>query len=265
MIVVTPAGGLSSGWDNRGVTGIPDPIWRPIERTRAYESVIDQVEERIAAGELGVGDRLPAERDLSARLGVSRAAIREAMRAMEAMGVVRSGLGRDGGAVLASLSAEALTRMLRLHIGLANFPMPDVIEARVMLERWSVGLAARHASEADLAHLRDLVRRMDDPDIQREAFNELDTAFHVAIADAGGNRLVAAMTTAIRASMATAILRSFHANPAWDSLVDDLRAGHAAVLTAIESRDPDAAADALESHVRFAFDSLSWGVGADRE
>lgn len=243
-----------------GLRDTPDPEWRPVERTRAYESVIHQIEEQIAAGALRVGDRLPAERDLATRLGVSRAAVREALRALEAVGVVRAGQGRDGGSVLASMSAEALTGMLRLHIGLANFPMPDVIEARVMLERWSVGLAAANATKEDIAAMRELLERMDDPEITREDFNVLDTDYHVAIAEAGGNRLVSAMTTAIRASMATAILRSFHSNPRWEDLVDDLRAGHHAILDALAARDPQGAADALERHVRFAYSSLSWST-----
>lgn len=236
----------------------PAPDRHPVERTRAYESVIDQIEQRITSGALRVGDRLPPERDLSAMLGVSRSAVREAMRALEAVGVIRPGLGRDAGTVLASSSGEALTRMLRLHMGLANFPMQDVIEARVMLERWSVALAATNADEADLEALRGLVAEMDDPDIYRDRFNSLDTAFHVAIAEAGGNRLVAAMTTAIRASMAAAILRSFHDSADWGDLVEDLRRGHRAILRALEDRNADAAADVLEEHIRFAFSALSW-------
>lgn len=238
----------------------PDPAWRPVERARAYELVIAQVEEQITSGSLGVGDRLPPERDLAAMLGVSRAAVREAMRALEAFGVVRAGagVGRDSGTILTSMSSEALTQFLRLHVALAHFPMDDVIEARVMLERWSVSLAARHATDEHLAELLRLVEAMEDPDITREAFNDCDTGFHLAVAEAGGNRLVADMTSAIRASMEGPILRSFHATPEWPVLVHDLRTGHRDVYDAILARDPDAAATAMEDHVRFAYDALSW-------
>lgn len=233
---------------------------RPAGRAQAYELVIARIEEQIGAGSLGVGDRLPAERELAARLRVSRAAVREALRVLQALGVVRAGVGAgpDSGTVLASMPSESLTQFLRLHVALANFPMDDVIEARVMLERWSVGLAASNASDDDVAVIRGFLQEMEDPEVTRERFNELDTAFHVAIAEAGGNRLVADMTTAIRASMQTAILRSFRSTSSWSRLVDDLRRGHREVYDAVAARDPVEAADALERHVRFAYDALSW-------
>lgn len=243
-------------------TSSSQPQGRPAGRSRAHETVIHRVEEQITDGTLSVGDRLPPERDLAARLGVSRAAVREAMRALEALGVVRAGVGvgRDSGTVLSSMPSEALTQMLRLHIALANFPADDVIEARVMLERWSAGLAARHASDDDRARLRDLVERMEAPDIARDDFNELDTAFHVAIAEAGRNRLVADMTSAIRGSMRRAILDSFYAHPDWESVQSRLRDGHRRVLAAIDSGEGSRAADEVEEHIRYAFSVLSWGA-----
>ena len=89
----------------------PDVDWQQIPRMRAYELVINQIESQILAGALKVGDQLPAERDLAAKLGVSRAAVREAMRAMEAQGVVRSGVGvgPDSGTFLTSRSETLAT------------------------------------------------------------------------------------------------------------------------------------------------------------
>lgn len=224
--------------------------------------MIARVEEEIAAGALHVGDRLPAERDLAAMLGVSRAAVREAIRVLEAHGVVRAGVGvgPDGGTMLTSMPSDALTQMLRLHIALANFPMADVIEARVMLERWSARLAARQASDDDLAQLRALVEIMRASREDRPAFNDADTRFHVAIAEAGRNRLVADLTTAIRDSMRTSILAAFHANTRWSQLVDTLVTQHAEVYDAIAARDGARAADTVEGHIRYAFDELGWGV-----
>lgn len=121
-----------------------DPQWRPLAQARAYELVVARIEEQILSGTLGVGDRLPAERDLASMLGVSRAAVREAIRSLEAQGVLASavGAGRDAGTTVSALPSEALTRFLRLHVALANFPMNDVVDARVMLERGSVRLAS---------------------------------------------------------------------------------------------------------------------------
>jgi GntR family transcriptional regulator, transcriptional repressor for pyruvate dehydrogenase complex len=230
-----------------------DAAWRPIARSRAYEMVVDQIEEQILSGALRVGDRLPGERDLSARLEVSRAAVREAIRTLEAQGVVRSavGSGPDAGTVVSAVPSEALNRLLRLHVALANFPMADVVDARVMLERFSADLAARHARAEDTARLRALLVRMDADGIDRETFNDLDTELHIAIAEAGGNRLVADMTTAIRDSTRRPILRGLERlGDGWRTVCADLRAEHHTIFTAIAAGDGAAAADAIEAHIR---------------
>ncbi len=234
--------------------------WRPINRARAYEMVVQRIEEQILTGTLRVGDRLPAERDLAAMLEVSRAAVREAIRTLEAQGVVQAGVGvgPEGGTFVSSLSSEALTRMLRLHVALSNFPMPDVIEARVMLERHSARLAAAQATPEDLAALRETLDAITDPGTDRDDFNDLDTRFHVLIAEAGRNRLVADMTTAIRESMRTPILAAFRRSGSWEQLTEGLNDGHRQILAAIEARDSAAAAQAVEDHIRYAYDQLRY-------
>ncbi len=240
----------------------PAPVeWQQIPRTRAYELVIRQVEDQILAGALSVGDRLPAERDLAAKLGVSRAAVREAMRAMEAQGVVRSGVGvgPDSGTFLTSMPSKALTQFLRLHMALANFPIDDVVETRIMLERWSARLAARQASADDLATMERLLDAMDAETADMRAFNELDTDFHVAMAEAAHNTLITEMTTAIRHSMRSMVLTSFRDHGDWAQLSDLLRAQHRAIYDAIASHDQQRAADAVEDHLRSAYATLGWG------
>ena len=123
---------------------------------RAFEVVLAWVDAQILEGRLTVDDHLPAERELAASLDVSRAAVREAVRTLQAQGVVHSfvGAGAAGGTVLAAVPARALSRLLRLHVALANFPLPDVIEVRIALERLSARLATRNASPEDLADAR---------------------------------------------------------------------------------------------------------------
>lgn len=226
--------------------------WRPISRPRTYELVLARVEEQILSGLLHVGDRLPAERDLAAMLGVSRTAVREAMRTLEAQGVVHQavGTGPDSGTVVAAASSDALTRLLRLHVALANFPISDVVETRVMLERWSVQLAARHATPADLQRIAELAAATADPGVDREAFNDLDTAFHVAVAEAAGNRLVGDITIAIRESLRNTLLQAFTQMPDWDEVADGLRAEHRAIHQHLSRGDGEAAADVVERHIR---------------
>lgn len=230
------------------------PVWRPVGRARAHELVIDAIEDQILAGTLTVGDPLPPERELAARLEVSRAGVREAIRVLEGQGVVRSsvGSGREAGTFIAAMPTAALTRFLRLHVALANFPVDDVVAARVMLERSSAALAAQRADADALAVVRRSLEAMDADGLAREAFNEHDTVFHVAIAEAGGNRLVADMTTAIRDSLRLPILDAIRRLPDWGATCGRLRTQHHAIYDAIAAGEAARAADLAEQHIREA-------------
>ncbi|MFE9093390.1 FadR/GntR family transcriptional regulator [Streptomyces sp. NPDC007264] len=226
--------------------------WEPLPRARTYELVLERIEQLILDGKLRVGDRLPPERELVELLGVSRAAIREALRVLEAQGALRPrvGTGPDSGNVIAAMPSAGLTQFLRLHIALANFPLDDVMVARAALERCSAQLAAAQATEEDLATLRGLLERMDVPGLPREEFNDLDTEFHVAVAEAGGNRLVADMTIAVRNAVRHTFLDVFHRIEDWEAVAERLRADHHAVYDAIAARDAERAGDTVERHIR---------------
>lgn len=226
---------------------------------RAFEVVLAWVDERILSGELAVGDHLPAERELARRLDVSRAAVREAIRTLQAQGVVRSsvGAGAAGGTTITAVPSAALSRLLRLHVSLANFPVADVVEVRVALERLSAGLAAGNATAEELLLMRDLLDAMADPEVPREEFNELDTAFHVAVAAAAGNLLARDLTGAIRESMRLPILDRFRTLDTWDEVVPVLRRDHEAIYAAVVSRESAMAKDLMEAHIRSAWRSLA--------
>ena len=236
----------------------PVPQWRPVSRVRSHELVIGAIEDQIMSGALKVGDPLPPERELAARLQVSRAGVREAIRVLEAQGVVTAnvGAGPEAGTFIASMPSAALTRFLRLHVALSNFPMHDIIDARVMLERNSAMLAAAHADAEKLAEVRAPLLAMDDIGTDCEPFNDADTAFHVAIAEASGNRLVADMTIAIRASLRQPILQAMRRVADWPGLARTLQSQHHSIYDAIAARDGRSAADLTERHIRGAFDAL---------
>ena len=231
--------------------------WAPVARVRTYELVLDRIETQIVSGALRAGERLPPERELAALLGVSRPAVREALRILEAQGAVRSqvGTGPDSGTTIESVPRDALARLLRLHVALGSFPLEDVVDTRVSLERSSVVLACRNARAQDLTLMRAALLDMDDPEIDREMFNQRDTDFHVALAEAGGNRLMSDVTRAIRESVRLPILASMSAMPligeeGWPQVRDGLRADHQAIFTAVEAGQAEQAADLMEAHIR---------------
>lgn len=234
-----------------------EPNWVPLRRRRAHELVIEAIEQQVMAGALKVGDSLPPERELAARLQVSRAGVREAVRVLEHIGILtsRQGAGPDSGTVVAASTRDALTQFLRLHVGLANFAIDDVIEARVLLERASAISAAEQGSEA-LEPVRRSLAGMEAAGADRERFNDADTAFHLAIAEAGGNDLVAALTAAIRGSVRHRILAAMQTQSHWEDVVEQLLSEHRAILAALEAGEPQRAAELSEQHIRSAARTL---------
>ncbi|ASK66728.1 GntR family transcriptional regulator [Brachybacterium avium] len=235
-----------------------DAAWTPVTRSSTYELVIDAIEDQIMNGALVVGDLLPPERELAARLRVSRAGVREAIRALEAYGVLRSevGSGRGAGTFVAAMPSAALERFLRLHVALSNFGRHEVIETRILLEQASAALAAERADADALAELERLLVVMDDPDVTREGFNDADTAFHVAIAQAGGNALFSDMTAAIRASLRTPIMESFTKIADWQPIAVTLCAQHHGIFRAIRDGRAEEAAELTAAHIRHAAAAL---------
>src|ERR687893_2475435 len=101
---------------------------------RAFEQILDALRAQIADGSLAAGDRLPAERDLASRYGVSRTSVREAIRVLESMGIVSVRRGADHGVVLLQEPGNAFQPVLRLLVALRHVSLDDAIEFRAMVE-----------------------------------------------------------------------------------------------------------------------------------
>ncbi|GLX00896.1 FCD domain-containing protein [Microtetraspora sp. NBRC 16547] len=218
-------------------------------RTRAYEEVLNRIEERITADGLTVGDRLPGERQLAEQLQVSRSSVREALRALATLGVVSSQVGRgpDAGAVLTSRPDSALTDLLRLNLGLSTLSMREVVDTRLMIEQWAVAHAARDG-EGALDEMARAIAAMDAATTPEE-FVEHDIAFHMAIAAASGNRLTSAIMRALR----DAVRR--YAIDAVLRLGDtaDLQADHRRIHSAVTEGDAAASVAAVTEHLARAY------------
>lgn len=155
-----------------------------------YELVLSRVEADLAAGLAWLGGRLPGERTLAEQLGISRPSVREAVRVLEAMGVVRTatGSGPEAGAVIVAEPASPLTALLRLHLATNHLPMGDIVQTRILLESWTARQAAQNRAagagdQADdgLTVAEELLDRMDAPGLTPEEFHLLDAEFHVAL------------------------------------------------------------------------------------
>jgi len=234
----------------------------PAERggLHAYEVVLRHIEAGILDGTHRVGDQLPPERDLAANLGVGRSAVREAMRVLQTQGLITSSTGPGRGTRIAPAQGSALARIFQLHFALSNTGGGDLTETRVALERSSAALAAQRATQKSLRKITAVVEAMAVAETI-EGFNELDTEFHVLIARAGQNHLIADLTVAIRQAVREAIRDASVEMPDWSGFRVQLQREHSGVLDAIIAGDPASAASLMEIHIRGAYAFL--GITGD--
>ncbi|GAA1670728.1 FCD domain-containing protein [Kribbella yunnanensis] len=215
-----------------------------------YELVLHRVEADLAAGRLRIGGRLPGERVLAEQLGISRPSVREAVRVLEAMGVVRTatGSGPEAGAVIVAEPVSPLTAVLRLHLATNHLPMGDVVQTRVLLESWAAKEAAGRSPE--LAPVIELLDRMDAPGMSPEEFHRLDAEFHVALAGLAGNVLIAAVMESLRSAIHGYVLAAVPNLPDWEATAVGLRSEHRAIVKALAAGDADSAAGLVTAHIQ---------------
>jgi len=225
----------------------------PVKRRRAFEDIIVQIENAIHEGRLTVGDRLPPERELAEIFQVSRASVREALRVLEAFGVLsaRRGTGADSGSILSAQNESPLSGLLRLYASLLQMPLQDLLDVREAIEMLTARRAAERASPEDIERLEGIIESMRNSRTP-EDFLTLDTEFHVTLARASGNSVAPLIMGALRDAIAHQMLRAFKAleeSGGWVSERAWLIREHAQLLETVASRDPDAAAHAFSRHV----------------
>lgn len=217
---------------------------------RAWRVVLEKIEADLLAGKLGPGDRLPSERDLVAQLGVGRSSVREALRVLEVMGLIRTatGSGPNAGAIVVARPTGGMQALLKLQVAAQGFAIGDVVDTRLLLEEWVAGQLAA-ADESDLDAAREALTAMDAPSLSPADFLALDAQFHVALAEASGNLVVAAMMSGLRSSIEAYVLEGASHIPDWESAVDRLRAEHRDIVAAIDENRVDDARIAVHDHI----------------
>ena len=209
-------------------------------RPRLYEQVAQQILDWVRDSGLQVGDRLPPERELATRLGVSRATVSQALVAMEVVGVVAVRHG-DGAVLVESSGTSKVVEALRRHAQ----RLPDIIEAREALESKLAGLAAVRRTEEDLARIDEALAVMA-ADIEAGGRGvEGDELFHAAVTTAGHSALLQRLMGEISDLVKETRIESL-SQP--DRPAESL-AGHRRIAAAIRDRDAAGAAAAMSDHV----------------
>jgi GntR family transcriptional repressor for pyruvate dehydrogenase complex len=218
---------------------------RPVQRPRLYEQVANQIQAWITEKALKVGDRLPPERELASRLGVSRATVSQALVAMEVVGMVSVRHG-DGVVLLEPAGSAKVVNALRRHAQ----QLPEIIEAREALETKLAALAADRRSESDLAAMYDALALMERDIATGGRGVEGDERFHAAVTAAGHSPLLAKLMAEISDLIRETRISSL-SQP--DRPVNSLR-GHRKIADAIRAGDAEAAAQAMQEHVAMVSD-----------
>ncbi|RFZ77412.1 FadR family transcriptional regulator [Lacrimispora amygdalina] len=162
-------------------------MFSPIKNTKVYEQVMDQIKEMIDNGVLKKGDKLPSERDLVEELQVSRASIREALRALEVIGLIECRQGE--GNFIKSSFQDNLFEPLSIMYMLEGTNPGDILELRKIMEVEAAGLAAKRITDKQLADLKEIMERFEN--CKDEELNAMiDKELHYKIAECSGNVLI---------------------------------------------------------------------------
>ncbi|SPL89060.1 Transcriptional regulator, GntR family [[Actinomadura] parvosata subsp. kistnae] len=204
---------------------------------------MEQVEEAIESGALSPGERLPSERELMVQFSVSRSTVREALRVLQARGLVRSRPGDPNGAEVLPFSPAALHKSMTTLARVAELSLGELVQFRMVLDGAAVLLAARLRTEEQLAEMGAAVAAMRAAaGTDEEAFGAADVAFHDAVARAGGNKLIQICTDVVRSIVVKLIADRIAAAPDREELMRRSIRHHEEVIAAIRAGDGPLAA-----------------------
>jgi GntR family transcriptional regulator, transcriptional repressor for pyruvate dehydrogenase complex len=172
------------------------PVVSPIRRTTLTASAFEQLISHVVTGTWKAGERIPPERDLCRQLGIARTSLREALKAMELVGMVDSRVG-DGTFVCPR--SEFLSRpLLWAFTGNDNTEFEEIMEARIIIEENLAGLAAQRATADEITAIAESVQMMQDAIAREEPILDADMAFHMAISRASHNNVLAKSVQLLR-------------------------------------------------------------------
>lgn len=225
---------------------------------RAWQSVLNRVEADLLSGTLQPGDHLPPERQLANELGVSRSSVREALRVLEVLGLIRTGTGSGptAGAIIVATPSGGMSALMRLQVAASGFPVADVVRTRLILET-AVGVELADRAIGELPGARQLLDAMDDPGLTPEEFLALDQAFHRSLAEATGNQVVVATMAGLREAIEGYVTDGLARIADWDATCERLRAEHRAILRAVESGYTHTVRGLIHDHIEGYYREVS--------
>ena len=230
--------------------------------------MLESIERDLLEGRLRPGDRLPGERALATDLGVGRSSVREAIRVLEVLGLIRTatGSGPTAGAIIVALPGGGMSALMRLQVAAQGFPVADVVTTRLVLEASivtdlaeasGVGRAATATAPGApgpvglplLADSAQLLDAMESPGLSEAEFLALDAQFHLSLAEAAGNQVITATMAGLRSAIEGYVRAGVPGLVSWPATSARLMQEHREILAAITAGDPALARAAMQSHI----------------
>lgn len=220
-------------------------MYKTIQSSRLYEQIVKQIEDSLEKGTLKAGEQLPAERELALQFGVSRTAVREAMKALREKGLIEAFPGRGTFITSETSNSIRLTFDRLLKADLQDGTI-HLVEMREILEPEIAALAAKRADGECVDQLREAVSIMEAAKRDPEQYIEADLDFHLALAEAAANPLILSLLDSIVGLLREQRMSIFKV----DGGPERGQYHHKRILEAIENRDPVGARDAMRAHLR---------------
>ncbi len=232
--------------------------YTPIERTKVFEQIVAQIEQRILSGELRDGDSLGSERELAEQFRASRAAVREALKTLAQKGLVEMWPGRGTRVIDGTSRAVRHSLHLMMQVGQVRNPV-NLVEVREIFEPEIAALAAVRASQDDIAALRAAVEVMDGALHDANAYIAADNDFHRSLARSTGNPLILALMDSIvdLLSEQRKLIFAVDGGPARG------QTHHRRLLDMVIQHNPAGARDSMRAHMRQVRDDTDRAVTSD--
>ncbi|WP_261992063.1 FadR/GntR family transcriptional regulator [Streptomyces sp. MS191] len=235
-------GGGTDAWAD--LPNLPDrltPVLRPVRAGNGFEEALEQILQVVRLGLVPGGERLPAERELAERMGISRVTLREVLKVLQEQGLVESRRGRYGGTFVLHRPQTADEAELRRRI--ASVDMEDALRFREVLEVGAAGLCAAHGlTDEGAARLRTALAATHDAPLAD--YRRQDTLLHLTLAELSGSPTLTAQYAAVRATVNDLL----DCIPLLVRNLEHSQHQHTALVEAVLDGDADAAREVMREH-----------------
>lgn len=225
----------------------PGELFSPVSVGRISQVIIEQVRLLIRQGKLKPGDRLPSERALCGRFGVSRVTVREALRVLEATGLIEIRVGARGGAMVAEPSSDSVGEGIADLLTLSALSPSEITETRMVIEVSLIPLVVERATAEDLAALAEICTAQEVAIAEeRHHSTELSAAFHTRLAGCTHNAAVQMLVQSFHGPLLASLDAAAATAP---QMGRRGVAEHRRLIEAIEAKDADEATEIMRAHL----------------